>query len=208
MTEYNEQYVNFKEKAVELLSNNLNCENSLSANILKELENRVIWFSKPCAKKIKKIQTIIVNEKCRGELNATSYKVGNIVLNLKSDWREDIKCVLAVAGAASSFNVSNLFGSICGIISCFISILDLSGIKISENETAIIIALQINNFQLSELQCKAKADEVLLQYSYPIMDENSYSRAIKNLLSIKSIKVSNKKIILNEKVKYSLYSKK
>ena len=107
--------------------------------------------------------------------------------------------------AAASISVSNPITMIFGILSVLFSLSSLAKFNLTENSTAIIMALQkhsINkNYTTESAQCLKEANEILSQYDYSEMDEKTFEMELSKLSKINCIKISdNKKIELLEHI--------
>lgn len=151
------------------------------------------------------VSTIIEDRKlAKNNLSMTSHKKGNIIVNTFLDWRKIAGVVLSSIETIMGTSHSNSFMITVGILSCLLSLSSLKEIKINENGTAIIMALQQHSkhqsFAASKQSCMKEANEILLSHRYHEMDFETFENELSVLYGIKCINIIDDKIKLIEKV--------
>lgn len=140
----------------------------------------------------------------KNELGMTSHKMGNIILNTYLDWEKLALIVLSSIGTGAGIDMKQPFLACAGIMLVLLSASDLTDIKISENGTAIILALQKykkhRTYMTTEELCKKEANEILSLHGYDEMDEKTFQNEITRLIKYQCIDNQNRMVRLKEKV--------
>lgn len=140
----------------------------------------------------------------KNELGMTSHKMGNIILNTYLDWKKIAEFVLSLIGTGAGIDMKHPFLACTGIMLVLLSASDLTDIKISENGTAIILALQKykkhRTYMTTEELCKKEANEILSLHGYVEMDEKTFQNEITRLIKYQCIDNQNRMVKLKEKV--------
>ncbi len=150
--------------------------------------------------------TVLTTDKylMKNELGMTSHKIGNIILNTYLDWKKLAEVVLSSISTVAGIDMGRPFLTCVGIMSVLLSTSELTDIKISENGTAIIIALQKYKkhraYMNTEELCKKEANEILSLHGYDEMDEDTFQNEITRLIKYKCIDNQNGMVKLKEKV--------
>lgn len=138
------------------------------------------------------------------ELGMTSHKAGNVILNTHLDWRTT---AVTAASAIETFygaDLNNPVLLVTGIVSLLLTLSVLTDIKIEEQGTAIIMALQQYKrhqvFTALEEECRQKANEILVSHGYDEMDRSTFQKEITKLQKIRCVNLSGDRIQLIEKV--------
>lgn len=140
----------------------------------------------------------------KNELGMTSHKIGNIILNTYLDWNKLAVAVLSSISTVAGIDMRQPFLTCVSIISVLLSASELTDIKISENGTAIIMALQKHKkhraYMNTEELCKEEANEILSFHGLDEMDEDTFQNEITRLIKYKCIDNQNGMVKLKEKV--------
>lgn len=140
----------------------------------------------------------------KNELGMTSHKIGNIILNTYLDWNKLAVAVLSSISTVAGIDMRQPFLTFVSIISVLLSASELTDIKISENGTAIIMALQKHKkhraYMNTEGLCKEEANEILSFHGLDEMDEDTFQNEITRLIKYKCIDNQNGMVKLKEKV--------
>lgn len=153
-----------------------------------------------------KTATVLTTDRhlMKNELGMTSHKIGNIILNTYLDWEKLAEVVLPSISTVAGIDMGQPFLTCVGIMSVLLSASELTDIKISENGTAIIIALQKHKkhraYMNTEKLCKKEANEILSLHGYDEMDEDTFQNEITKLIKYKCIDNQNGMVKLKEKV--------
>lgn len=138
-------------------------------------------------------------------LNMTSYKIGNIIINTYLDWKSLASAVATSVETVYSLNFDNPILVMSSIFCWLLSMSNLIGVNIEENEVAIIMALQQHKrhkiFATTEEQCMKEANDILTLHNYNVMDKYTFQEAITKLVKIECVKIgADGEIQLIEKI--------
>lgn len=170
--------------------------------ILKKLEDENYFTVTPPKGQEKPVEMIFIRSSILQSM--TSYKPGNIAINLRENWTSLASFVVSAVGTVAGFDMGNPLVSACGIISMLLSGSDFGKLSISENGAAVIMALQNRGanyrYSASEQQCFQDANAILTQYNYNPMEQNTFQREIQALLNYRCIGEENGILYLRQKV--------
>ena len=128
----------------------------------------------------------------------------DIILNTYLDWNKLAVAVLSSISTVAGIDMRQPFLTFVSIISVLLSASELTDIKISENGTAIIMALQKHKkhraYMNTEGLCKEEANEILSFHGLDEMDEDTFQNEITRLIKYKCIDNQNGMVKLKEKV--------
>lgn len=150
--------------------------------------------------------TVLIKDRhlTKNELGMTSRKMGNVILNTYLDWKKLAEIVFSSISTVKGIDMGQPFLTCIGIMSVILSALELTDIKISENGTAIIIALQKYKkhraYMNTEELCKKEANEILSFHGYDEMDDDTFQNEITRLAKYKCIDIQNGVVMLKEKM--------
>ncbi|WP_140401460.1 hypothetical protein [Eubacterium sp. An11] len=195
----------YKKKVAKNLASQLNITVEVADKVLKLLETEdLLRIEAPEPEE--RSATVLITDKrlMKNELGITSHKVGNIILNAYLDWKELAFVVLSSIGTGAAMENEHPFLTVVNIMSAVLSASALTDIKISENGTAIILALQKHKkhkvYTATEKLCKKEANEILTLYGYDEMDDRTFQNEITRLIKYRCIEKNNSMIHLREKV--------
>lgn len=203
-----EALLRFKAEAVERLASCLLIENNEAEKLVQLLEVQdIIQIEAPEYTDTPAEVLMKSSQLRRDGLGMVSYKAGNLIVNTCSDWRELMGTVAGAIGLKSVIDSRNPLLLVAGIITWLLSFSNLIEYKISENSTAIILALQQHNeykaYAAAEQQCMREANEILSKHGYKEMDSNEFCKEIDCLCKIKCIGLSEGQVKLIERVRFS-----
>lgn len=134
-------------------------------------------------------------------LTSRNRKPFNVVINLKNGMLEEIASAVIGLGISSAglATSDNKLVSVASILGAVFSALSLTKINFSENETAILLALQKGS--QTEDDCLQTTNDILRDYHYDELSEDVFMRAVNNLYNCRCISITEGVISLNEKIK-------
>lgn len=195
----------FKARAADCLASVLQIKVNEAENIIRLLEsNDILRLQAP--EYVDKPATAFTMDKPfrKDDLGMTSHKVGNIIVNIQLDWKKLVSNVISSAEAVEGLYSGNPFLAVVGILSWLVSVSALTDIRIAENGSAIIMALQQHNkhkvYAATEQQCMKEANEILALHGYDEMDDQTFQKEIDILCKIKCIEFFEEKVKLTEKI--------
>lgn len=194
----------FKTKVILNLKSNLKITSFEAEQIFKILEDEDFLRIRAPEMTEKSINVLTSNRHLnKSELGLTSHKFGNIILNTYLDWKQLAGIILSSFETVVSFDAGQPLLIIVGVISSLLSVSNITNIKIDENGTAIIMALQQHNayksYSIDEQECKKEANDILSSNGYERMDERKFQSEIDILLKCKCIDEQNGVLKLKEK---------
>ena len=134
-------------------------------------------------------------------LTSKDRKPFNVVINLKNGMFEEIASAaigLGISGAGLATSDNKLV-SVASILGAVFSALSLTKISFSENETAILLALQ--NGSKTEEECLRATNAILREYHYDVLPENAFMRAVNNLNNCRCISIVEGILSIEETIK-------
>lgn len=150
--------------------------------------------------------TVLTHNKSfiKDKLGMTSQKMGNIILNTYLDWSRLAKMILASISTVASFDRQSPFLICVGMLSVILSASELTDVKISENGTAIIMALQQHKkhkmYRTEVAACRDEANEILLNHGYQEMDDRTFQNELTKLIEYRCVDVQEGMAQLREMV--------
>lgn len=196
----------FKEAAVKTLAERLQITADEAQSLVQQLEDKdIIRFEAPEYRDKPATVYTVDRQLGRDNIGMTSHKPGNIIVNTYLDLKSFVSLAVASVETVTGFASLNPFLIGVGIISWLISVSSLTDIKIGENGTAIIMALQQHSchkeYATTEQQCRKEANEILVSHGYPEMDEEVFGKETAILSRIRCIEFPGEsRIKLLEKV--------
>lgn len=131
------------------------------------------------------------NQLDRDNLSMTSHKAGNLIINTYLDWKTTVGFATASVETITGLASQNPFLVVAGIVSWLLSLSSLIDVKIGENGTAIILALQQHKrhkeYITTEQQCRQEANEILVSHGYEEMNDETFGKEIAKLYKIKCV---------------------
>lgn len=134
-------------------------------------------------------------------LKSRDRKPFNVVINLKQGMLEEVASAVIVLGISGKglFTADNKLVSVASVLGAVFSALSLTKINFSENETAILLALQ--NGSKREEECLQVTNTILREYRYDELSEDAFMRAVNNLDYCRCISITAGILSVNEKIK-------
>ncbi len=105
---------------------------------------------------------------------------------------------LGISGAGLA-TANNKLISVASILGAVFSALSLTKINFSENETAVLLALQ--NGSQKEEECFRIANAILRDYHYNAVSEDAFMRAVNNLYNCRCISIVEGILSIEETIK-------
>ena len=132
-------------------------------------------------------------------LSSTSRKPFNVVINLKSGMIEELGAAIVSVGVGVAGAVGdNTLLSAASLLGAVFSALSLTKISFSENETAIILALQ--KAEMSEEECFVNTNSILGEFGYAGIEKKEFNRAMNNLYCCRCISITEGIAKLNGRI--------
>lgn len=137
----------------------------------------------------------------RNGLTSRDRKPFNVVINLKNGMLEEIASAVIGLGISSAglATPDNKLVSVASILGAVFSALSLTKINFSENETAILLALQ--NGSKTEEDCLRATNAFLREYFYDELSEDTFMRAVNNLYNCRCISIVEGILSIEETIK-------
>ena len=195
----------YKKKVAKNLANQLNITVETADKVLKLLETEDLLKIEAPEYEDQSATVLITDKRLmKDELGITSHKAGNIILNAYLDWKELAVVVFSSIETGSAMENEQPFLMVVSIMFAILSASVLTDIKISENGTAVILALQKHKkhkvYTVTEELCKKEANEILVLYGYDEMDDKTFHNEITRLIKYRCIEKDDRMIHLKEKV--------
>lgn len=207
MTKDIEFLLQFKKESTNRLASNFQITGNDASNIVQLLEtNNMVRFEAP--EYVDHPASLITIDKQlkRDDLGITSHKAGNIIINTYLDWKKLAAVIVASVETVSGLSTASPFLVAIGIFSWILSISTLTDVKIAENGTAIIMALQQYKkhkvYATTQEQCMKDANNILSMHGYEEMNHSVFQDELTVLKKIKCIDILNGNIKLIEKVNF------
>ncbi|WP_292210070.1 class I SAM-dependent DNA methyltransferase [Butyrivibrio sp.] len=134
-------------------------------------------------------------------LTSRDRKPFNVVINLKNGMLEEIASAVIGLGISSAglATSDNKLVSVASILGAVFSALSLTKINFSENETAILLALQ--NGSKTEEDCLRATNAILREYFYDELSEDTFMRAVNILYNCRCISIVEGILSIEETIK-------
>ena len=134
-------------------------------------------------------------------LTSRDRKPFNVVINLKNGMLEEIASAVIGLGISSAglATSDNKLVSVASILGAVFSALSLTKINFSENETAVLLALQ--NGSKTEEDCLRATNAILRDYHYEELSEDTFMRAVNNLYNCRCISIVEGLLSIEETIK-------
>lgn len=195
----------YKARLTTLLMESLKITENDAISLIKELEKEdFLKIEAPLLEE--KPITFITNDKhlTRTELGMTSHKLGNIFINTYLNWKKMASLVGSSVGTALTLPQNQPLVSCSLFLACIFSASGIVDIKLSENEVAIIMAIQDHNknksYKVKEDQCLYEANKILEENGYNVMNKYAFSDSITKLIKYRCVEQMNGILKLKEKV--------
>lgn len=205
MKKDNRKLQDYREKYIQSICEQVEVDKNKGKEIYKYLEDElIIKMEAPDVYETSVERLFEKKYMTRNELGLVSVKPGNIYFNLQFDVAKTIQALCTIIGTGYGITEKMPVVLLAGLINGVIVTGQTLQVQITENGTAIIMALQseilFQNFMLSETICYERANEILRNHNYPEMNEIKFQDELTKLEYINCIRIDNDNIYLKESI--------
>lgn len=149
-----------------------------------------------------RMQYMVISSPYSGRGEGTTYKPGNIIINLKKSILSSAELLFSSGAAAGCISHDNPGVAVLTILSTLFSVAKLSKISLAQDESFILAVLWENQQKnMSIEQSLVHVNQKRRECNKKIYTEEDYMHILDDLAAIKSIEIVNDTIIMKEQIR-------